>query len=82
MCSAFHVVFISHNFVWLCKQPSGLHSYLLHLGLTVDQLITYAVSCSPSGQLVEVLEVFDLTSRCQQVVCGEGGKVSLLSGKS
>ena len=44
------------------------------LGLNVDQLITYTVSCNLSGPLVEVLEVFDLTNRCQQIVCGEGGK--------
>lgn len=50
---------------------------LWELGLNVDQLITYAVSSNPSGPLVEVLEVFHLTSRCQHVVCGEGGKSCL-----
>ena len=55
--------------VRICSMTS-----LWELGLNVDQLITYAVSSNPSGPLVEVLEVFHLTSCCQHVVCGQGGK--------
>lgn len=41
----------------------------LDLGQNVDQLITYAVRSNPCEELVEVLDVFHLTSCCQQVIC-------------